>query len=273
MKTTFTIIFTLIYLITVAQTPKAKVMTLGTFHFNFPNLDATQIKDKDQIDVMAPHYQKEIEAIVAKIALFKPTMIVIERQPVEQRLTDSTFSQYSQNRYQLKRAEEEQIGFRLAKQLGLTKLYCVDEWGNFTERINRIVTGEDSLEAQRFEDFFSKNPDSSKRFINTPDFKEGGVLTALRQLNDEVAIKKDLGNYLIGLFKYESKEHDFTGVDFETGRWFSRNLKIFRNIQRISASSSDRILVIYGAGHLNILNYLFDCSPEYTRVTTNDFLK
>ena len=30
-----------------------------------------------------------------------------------------------------------------------------------------------------------------------------------------------------------SQEKDFTGVDFETGRWFSRNLKIFRNIQRI----------------------------------------
>ena len=273
MKTTFTIIFTLIYLTMAAQLPKTKVMTLGTFHFNFPNLDATQIKAKDQIDVLAPPYQKEIETIVAKIAMFKPTIIVIERQPSDQDRTDSIFNQYSQNNYQLKRGEEEQIGFRLAKQLGLKKLYCVDEWGNFTEGIKRILNGEDSIEAKRFEGFFEKNPDSSKRFMNTPKFKKEGILAALRQLNDEVNIKKDLGNYLIGLFKYESKELDFAGVDFETGRWFSRNLKIFRNIQRISTNSSDRILVIYGAGHMNILNYLFDCSPEYKRVTTNDFLK
>lgn len=273
MKTTFTILCTLLCLTSIAQSAETKVMTLGTFHFNFPNLDATRIETKDQIDVLTPAYQNEIEAIVSKIARFKPTIIVIERTPGEQHRTDSAFNLYAQNNYQLKRSEEEQIGFRLAKRFGLKKLYCVDEWGNFTERINSIVNGKDSVEAQKFESFFENNPDSLKRFIHKPNFKNEGILNALRKLNNEENIKKDLGNYLVGLFKYESKEHDFTGVDFETGRWFSRNLKIFRNIQRISAGSSDRILVIYGAGHMNILNYLFDCSPEYDRVKTNDYLK
>lgn len=273
MKAIFTILLTLFSAIIVAQSPKTEVMTLGTFHFNFPNLDVKQISKNDQIDVLEPRFQKEIEDIVSKIARFKPTIIVIERQPNKQHKTDSIFNQYLKGNYQLKRNEEEQIGFRLAKHMGLKKLYCVDEWGNFNNKIDSIISGKDSIEANKFETYFVNNPDSSKRYNSIPIFKTKGILADLRQSNDEVNIKKSLGNYLIGLFKYESQEHDFTGVDFETGRWFSRNLKIFRNIQRINASASDRILVIFGAGHLNLLNYFFDCSPEFTRVKTNDFLK
>ena len=65
---------------------------------------------------------------------------------------------------------------------------------------------------------------------------------------------------------------DYIGVDFETGRWFNRNLRIFRNIQRIETGPSDRILVIFGAGHLNLLNYLFECSPEYRLEEANKYL-
>ncbi len=273
MRTIFTILCSFVFLTIAAQSSKTTVLTLGTFHFNFPNLDVNRINEKDQIDVLNPKYQSEIEDIVNRMMVFKPTIIVIERKPSDQFRTDSTFNQYLNNSYQLKRREEEQIGFRLAKRLGLKKLYCVDEWGNFNDKINGIIYGKDSLEAIKFEAYFENNPDSLKRFINPPVFKKDGILAALRQSNDEVNIRKDLGNYLIGLFKYESQEKDFTGVDFETGRWFSRNLKIFRNIQRIESSSSDRILVIYGAGHMNLLNYFFDCSPEYNRVKTNLFLR
>ena len=255
-----------------AQPSKTEVLTLGTFHFNFPNLDVVQTSKKDQIDVLQPAFQKEIEVIVNKIAQFRPTIIVIERPSSRQQQTDSLYNSYLSGQHALRRNEEEQIGFRLAKQLRIQKLYCVDEWGDFNESMKNIVTGKDSLEAKKFENYFKNNPDSLKRFITTPLFKSKGILAELRQANNEENIKKSLGNYLTGLFKYESKENDFMGVEFETGRWFNRNLKIFRNIQRIEAGPTDRILVIYGADHMNLLNYFFDCSPEYKRVKTNDFL-
>jgi hypothetical protein len=273
MKSFFTILLSVFYTGLVAQPLKTTVMTLGTFHFNFPNLDRTEISKNEQIDVLQPGFQKEIEEMVTKISKFKPTIIVIERQPSGQHNTDSTYHQYEHNNYQLKRNEEEQLGFRLAKKQGLKKLYCVDEEGNFYNKIDSIINGKDSLEAQKFEAYFENDAEGSKRFKQVPIFKTKGIMAELKKDNDEANIKKDMGNYLIGLFKYESREHDFLGVDFETGRWFNRNLKIFRNIQRIRAGSADRILVIFGAGHMNLLNYFFDCSPEYTRVRTNDFLK
>ncbi|MEP7266457.1 MAG: DUF5694 domain-containing protein, partial [Saprospiraceae bacterium] len=55
--------------------------------------------------------------------------------------------------------------------------------------------------------------------------------------------------------------------------WFNRNLRIFRNIQKINAKPTDRILVIFGAGHMNLLNIFFKASPEYKLVERNKYLK
>ncbi len=254
-------------------TNKVPVITLGTFHFNFPNLDNTKIDENDQIDVLEPTYQKEIEEIVSDLLEFKPTIIVIERQPDQQFKVDSLYQEYLKGNYQLSRGEDEQIGFRLAKANALKKLYCVDEWGNFNENIAKIFEGKDSLLTLRFESFYHTNPDSLKKTKNKPTFKSIGIKKELLRINDEKRIKESLGDYLVGIFKYEVNQNDFLGVDFETGRWFSRNLKIFRNIQRIEASPSDRMVVIFGSGHLNLLNYFFECSPEYQLVDVKEFLK
>jgi hypothetical protein len=252
---------------------KVDVLTLGTFHFDFPNLDVEKTAKENQIDVFETKYQKEIINIVEKIAQFNPTIIVIEIRPEKQFKIDSLYNEYRKGSYQLARGEEEQIGFRLAKRLNLKKLYCVDEWGNFNTNIESIISGKDSLEAKKFEAFFVNNPDLKESFLLKPVFKQKGILSELIQKNDEGNIKKSLGDYLVGIFKYESKKNDFLGVDFQTGRWFNRNLKIFRNIQRIETKPTDKILVIYGAGHLNLLNYFFECSPEYRLQKTNSYLK
>ncbi|HNA56624.1 MAG TPA: DUF5694 domain-containing protein [Chitinophagales bacterium] len=43
-------------------------------------------------------------------------------------------------------------------------------------------------------------------------------------------------------------------------------MRIYRNIQQITTSPDDRILVIIGAGHAQILTHLFACSPAYKLV-------
>lgn len=250
-----------------------QVLTLGVFHFDFPNLDAVQTTEEDQIDVLLPEYQKEIEHIVEKLSAFQPTIIVIEQPNAYQSIIDSLYNQYLLGKHQLSRSEHQQIGFRIAKIMSIQKLYCVDEWGNFTENVVSLLNNEESEEYSAFVKSFENNADSLKVFCREQIFKTKGILAELIQLNNEENIEKSLGNYLIGDFKYENTPYDFIGVDFETGRWFNRNLRIFRNVQRIDTKHSDRILVIFGSGHLNILNYLFECSPEYTLVKTNDFLK
>lgn len=251
---------------------KIPVLTLGTFHFDFPNLDRVQYDVDEVIDVLAPKYQAEIETLVDALSEFQPTIIVIEQPMGMQCKTDSLYQLYQYGQYTLKRAEYEQIGFRLAKRLGINRIYCVDEWGKHYENIKRILEDENSEDFTSFENSFYNHPDSIKEYYPESIFQKQGIISELISLNNPENIRKSLGNYLIGHFKYEANYHDFIGTDFETGRWFNRNLRIFRNIQRITTSSDDRILVIFGAGHMNILNYLFDCSPEYELQDVSKYL-
>jgi len=274
MKLNLTVILTLLITTVFAQPQKRiEVLTLGTFHFAFPNLDIIKTNAKDQIDVLSPKYQREIEDIVERIEKFKPTIIAIERESSEQAKYDSLYSKYLQNEYNLSRSEEEQIGFRLAKMSGIKKLYCVNSWGMDYEGLSPILEGKDSVAGKKFWNFFYKNPDSSILYNPDPIFKTKGIRAELKRINDSNDRKSDLGTYLIGVFKYQTKDNEYFGPDFVTGWWFNRNLRIFRNIQKINAKSTDRILVIFGAGHMNLLNLLFDSSPEYKFNKVNDYLK
>ena len=239
------------------------VLTLGTFHFDFPNLDKVQYDTNEIIDIFEPKYQTEIDALVNALSKFSPTIIVIEPPVKMQAEIDSLYKLYRENQYVLQRGEYEQIGFRLAKKLGINQIYCVDEWGKHYNNIEELLKDESTKDFIQFENSFYNHPDSSKMYYPKSVFKEQGIISELILLNNPENIRRSLGNYLIGHFKYEANNHDFIGTDFETGRWFNRNLRIFRNIQRIKTGTKDRILVIFGSGHMNILNYLFECSPEY----------
>ncbi|MFV0389685.1 MAG: DUF5694 domain-containing protein [Pyrinomonadaceae bacterium] len=250
-----------------------EVLTLGSFHFRFPNLDIKKIEKGEQIDVLDKKHQAEIEQIVKKLAKFKPTIIAIERQPDNQAETDADYEKYLLGKYVLKRDEDEQIGFRLGKLAGVKKLFCVDEWGGDFQSVSKIMDDKTNPKRQEIIDFLSKNPDSSK-FFNPPlILKKQGISAQLKAFNSPEYVKRSLGDYLIGVFKYETPEDKYFGPDFVTGWWFNRNLRIFRNIQRIKAKPTDKIFVIFGAGHLNLLNPFFDSSPEYKLMNTNDYLK
>lgn len=253
---------------------KVKIITLGVFHFNFPNLDVQKIDDKDKIDVLEAKYQKEILRIVGALKEFKPTKIAIEANPTSQKKIDSLYEAYKLGKHSLGRNEIEQLGFRLANELRIEKLECVDTWGKTYESLNYLFI-DTSSRAKTFEKYYFNNPDTIYKKKNSYNnfLKFEGITNYLLYLNDSQTIKESLGPYLIGHFKYEEKANDYTGVDFETGRWFNRNLRIFRNIQRITKSTSDKILLIFGSGHMNILNYLFESSPEYELVPSESFLR
>ena len=233
-----------------------------------------KIDDKDKIDVLEEKYQREIVKIVDAIKKFVPTKVVIEVQPASQKRIDSLYNAYRLGKHQLGRNEMEQLGFRLAKGLKIEKLECVDTWGKYYESLNYLFD-DTSSRAKAFERYYFNNADTiyNKKNTGISFSTDSGIIDNLLYLNAPRTIKESLGPYLIGHFKYEEKEGDYTGVDFETGRWFNRNLRIFRNIQRITTKSSDRILIIFGGGHMNLLNYFLECSPEYELVSPVPYLR
>lgn len=75
------------------------VLTLGTFHFDFPNLDKIQYAKDEMIDVLEPRYQDEINKLVNALSEFAPTIIVIERPVKMQAEIDSLYKLYQEDKY------------------------------------------------------------------------------------------------------------------------------------------------------------------------------
>lgn len=247
-----------------------KIMTLGVFHFAYHNLDVVTTEKKNQISVLDEPYQSEIIAVSKAIEKYNPTIIAVEMIPEKQHEIDSLFLLYKSDKLILKKDEIDQLAFRTGKNLNLNKIYCVNDFGKHYENIVSLFN--DSIRSSKFEDYFIKSRDTIYGGPITGE-KVSGIIDKLYEINSPDVIKESLAVYLINPFKYEEKPGDFTGVDFETGRWFNRNLRIFRNIQRIPHTAEDRILLIIGAGHLNLLNMFFDLSMEFEFVSPLPYLE
>jgi hypothetical protein len=142
-------------------------------------------------------------------------------------------------------------------------------YGKALENLESLF--KDSTRLSKFESYYLNPPDQNSKTDKT-NAKVTGIIPALFEGNDPVSMRKGLARYLSHPFKYEEKAGDFTGVDFETGRWYNRNLRIFRNIQRIPHGPDDRILLIIGSEHLNLLNLFFDISTEFEFVSPLPYL-
>ncbi len=249
--------------------PQVPVMTVGAFHFSYPNLDVVQTRPEDQISVLDERYQSEIVAISMAILEFGPTIIAIEQPPGRQARIDSLYLQYMADHFPLPTGEQYQLGFRIGRMAGVDKIWCIDDRGKPYDNIQAIF--EDDERASRFNDYFLRVR-QDLGFQDTQP-KVTSIIDELSKLNQPDQIKDNLAFYLYHPFRYEEEEGDFTGVDFETGRWFNRNLRIFRNMQRIPRGPDDRILLIVGAGHLNLLNPFFDASWEFELVSPLPYLE
>lgn len=248
-----------------------QVMVVGTFHFGYPNLDAHKIAEKDQMDIRSAAKQQEVEELVAYLAQFQPTKIVVE---------GGRNSGYLLRRYErwldggeLRANEIDQLAFRLMKQFELDTLYGCDAPG-LTYTMSQHP---DSLALNRFtEEVFAgydwKSDDPMEQVYT--DFYEAEtqltltmpLLDYFKHLNSDAVVKRYHGAYLIGDFKTD----DYRGADALTMYWYSRNLRIFRNIQQVVDSPDDRVLVLFGAGHASILKQQFESTPEFELIEFNE---
>ncbi|MFU8842920.1 MAG: DUF5694 domain-containing protein [Bacteroidales bacterium] len=247
----------------------SRIMTLGVFHFSYPNLDAVATHKNNQIDVLEQPWQSEIENLVTALAGFRPTIVAVEVHPDKQPRMDSLYALYINSQTALTRNEVQQIGFRLGRILNLNKVWCIDDMGR---HYNNILTlFDDSTRLENFGHHYHNSSDTMY-YKARPAEKITSILETLIIDNDPDAVSESLGAYFVNLFKYEEEPGDFTGVDFETGRWFNRNLRILRNIQRIPRGPDDRILLIIGSGHLNLMNHFLEVSPEFELISPLPFL-
>jgi|SRR5580704_3113824 len=222
---------------------RAEILVLGMYHMSNPGRDVYNMQADD---VLSPKRQQEIAQLIEVLKKFHPTKIAVEADVGSERL-DREYSDYVAGKYALTRNETDQIGYRLAKELGHKAIYGVDEEGDFPwQRVVNYAKG-----SGRKEKFDALSASMGAGVKEQGEFLQShSVLETLEYMNANAKVAKEVAWYFA--FVPYGEPGDYAGPDL-LAAWYQRNIRIYHNIGALVDSPNERILVLYGAGHLGWL--------------------
>ena len=101
------------------------ILIVGVFHFSNPQRDAVKI---DQIDVTDGASQQYLERVAQRFALFRPTKVLQEFHPDQEAEINEQFNQFLTGEFKISTSELHQLGFRIARESKLDRMFGMDEW-------------------------------------------------------------------------------------------------------------------------------------------------
>lgn len=248
---------------------KPTLLVLGSYHFANPGRDVVKSK---VTDVSTPERQQQLEELVEKLKKFKPTKIVLECGTEKNAEFQDKFSKYLAGDYKISTNESEQIGFRLAKESAHKQIYCVD-WNNYAPGnpsdydYVQFAAKDKELDGFLKKAFEKLQNEGDKR---DETFNKLGIIKQFIHLNTPSQIENGHSSYFDLIRVGRGKE--YIGANWLSS-WYGRNMKILANIIKITDSPQDRILAVYGAGHLKLLNQFANESEFYQVENPIKYLK
>jgi hypothetical protein len=253
--------------------PRAQVLVLGVFHFQDAGLDS--YKPQFAFDIRNAERQRELQEVLDRLAEWRPTRILVERQPSQQARLDSLYQAWPGAGLDTLRNEIYQIGFKLAKRLEHPGVFAIDaparrfesnlteaEWNRQEAALRKGPLAATNWDA-RFTALY-RYDDSLKTVQSLRDH--------LRYINTDERLALGHGHYLVGNL-LNGEVGDFFGADGFVSAWHNRNIRIYSNIVRLIRSPDERLLVIIGAGHVPILRHALGSSPVVRLVNVDTVLR
>ena len=244
---------------------QVKVMLLGTYHMGG---GGKHVIGENMDNVLSPKRQREIVALVRRLAKWKPEIIAVEFPYEKQNKLDSLYKEYIKNSkdFQISSKNEiVQIGFRLAHYLKHKRLLAVDWFPDLPEWITE----------KEIEDVMYFTPEAkfwSHEQIEYDNKNRLGKLTIsqyLHWLNSKPQV-----NINDAMMIDISLEHRNKRVAFAiASNWFERNLGIVRNLKEILPEEIERVLLLYGTGHIPMLNYILEMFSIFIPISPLPYLK
>ena len=248
---------------------KATVMILGSTFFTNPDINVFNTR---MDDVLAPKRQREMEQLLAQLKAFGPTKIAVYIDERDDEEINANYQGYLEGTYELTRRLHDQFGFRLAKQMGHPKVYCVADWPEHRPIYHEI---DDSLldyatfaETHNQEHLLWSISSSGVKvradvdgtvWVEREEYEP--LIDMYIRMNDPEQMRADHESYLrtarIGL------KDQYPGANWVAHWWYAHNLKNFVNLTRITESTDDRILLIVGAGHVYLIQQFLEDSGDY----------
>lgn len=253
---------------------KARAMVLGVFHFSNPGLD--NYKQKFSFDILEDKRQAELNILLDKMSEYKPTKILVETNRIKSdSLINDRYKKYLNGTFNIddKSNEVYQVAFKLAKKLGHKRVYSSDasadwfgvelDWDNYDDEAYLKSRGQfEKASRYDYESFYELH-DSLKTVQSLTEH-----LISINKPEDRL---KDHQAYLTETI-LEGAGDNYLGAD-SVGRWYRRNLRIFANTYDITDfDKEERLLLIYGSGHVWQLRQLFSDSPDFEYVEPNHYL-
>jgi hypothetical protein len=238
--------------------PLADFLFIGSYHMGNPGRDVHNTKADD---VLSEERQREIVEVVRLIERYRPTKVMIEAGVERQDEISTKFAESCKGSRPLTTNETEQLGFRIACDMGLKTVYTVDR-DELTpikdeDSINYLKAVERYHQQKQYEANLAIGKawnDKSQQVLT-----QGAVLDMLKHLNSDAWLRENaMSYYRVGLLGTPDDPVGARWVQY----WFGRNLYIFNTIAR-KTERGDRVLVIYGAGHGNYLRQLAADSGIY----------
>ena len=246
------------------QPTKPTIMILGSHHLAG--------WDGDDIDDMRlPKRQRELQQLSNQLAQFQPTKIAVEVDHLDSKLQQE-YNAYLKGNFQLDRHEVHQVGFRLAKQIGHSKIYCVDHFRSLAED---LMIQED-LDDDLMDYYKFAKTHEQEHLLRSAQDKDSEptyepIIDMYIRLNQPEWIHSDHQKYLlsarIGL------GNEYPGANWMVYSWYARNLKIYVNLTRITESANERILLIIGAAHTFLIQQFFEDAGDYIIESPLKYLK
>ena len=228
-----------------------------------PGLDAFNMEADD---VTSAQRQKEIIEFVNLLCAYKPTKICLEYPLEKQTRLQENYRSYLDGKYTLSKSETDQLGFRLAKQLGLKEVYAIDSKAPFD--MDTVIKTAQQYEIHSFLELLAHMPQVIE--AEAKRVRESTITQIYQYFNSDEYVRMSQEWYL--KMVAVGKEDNFAGADLMAD-WYKRNLRIFRNLLLLHPDKEDRILVIIGAGHAKILQDLVEDSSGFKLVKLDELGK
>jgi FAD/FMN-containing dehydrogenase len=248
---------------------RAQVLALGVYHMANRGHDIYNLRADD---VLAPKRQAEIAQLIEILKRFNPTKIAVEADlfsptnpTTNQRPNE--YADYVAGKHELSRDEVEQIGFRLAKELGHKTIYPVNADYDFPYQrlVDYAKANGRSKELDEIMGGFSMQVKAQGEYLASHT-----ILEMLLYMNTDEKTAEDVGLYY--RLAHFGEPGDWAGADL-LADWFPRNIRIYSNVMGLVDSPSERILIIYGHGHLAWLRHNFGSDPTVELRKLSDFAK
>lgn len=238
------------------------VLNMGTFHMGYtPDANSTEFDEHDEENI------REVHRIAKAIAAFKPTVIVVERQPKYNKELQQSYAEYLQ--HPDKRFEEpseiELLAFEVGQLSGAKRIYGIDYQEGYNYRIAREVNN--GLDTETYQQYMKE---INQLMTKYPE-EEMTVGEKLMYINHP-QYQDILMNINADMLTHISSVGDSEGAD-EAAKFYHRNLVMYSNLNQIGLSKEDRVFILMGGTHTAFFKPWLERSPKYKPVDLEGFLR